>query len=184
MPIEAGAFYVMDMGYVDYHRLYRIQQSGGFFVIRAKENMAFDRVYSHAGHTELGIKVDQTIKFTHQQSQQEYPAHLRRIKFYHREQAKTYIFLINHFDIEATTIAGLCKERWKIELFSRWLKQHLKIKSLYGTSENAIHCQIWIAICTYLLVAIAKKKLKIGQSLYSFLQVISISIFKKDLVNQ
>jgi len=171
MPIEAGAFYIMDMGYIDYHRLYRIQQSGGFFVIRAKENMAFDRVYIHSVHKELGIQVDQTIKFTHQQSQLKYPAHLRRIKFYDREKDKTFIFLTNHFEIDATTIAGLYKERWKI-------------KSFYGTSENAIHCQIWIAICTYHLVAIAKKKLKIGHSLYSFLQVISISIFEKEPVNQ
>jgi IS4 transposase len=179
MPIEGGAFCIMDMGYIDYHRLYRIQQFGGFFVIRAKENMAFDRVYSHSSDKELGIKVDQTIKFTHQQSQLKYPALLRRIKFYDREKDKTFIFLTNNFEIDATTIAGLYKERWKIELFFRWIKQHLKIKSFYGTSENAIHCQIWIAICTYLLVAIAKKKLKIGQSLYSFLQVISISIFDK-----
>lgn len=132
----------------------------------------------------MGIKVDQTIKFTHQQSQQKYPAHLRRIKFYHREKDKTFTFLTNHVDIDATTIAGLYKERWKIELFFRWIKQHLKIKTFYGTSENEIHCQIWIAICTYLLVAIAKKKLKIEQSLYSFLQVISISIFEKEPVNQ
>jgi transposase len=110
MPIEAGAFYIMDK--------------------------------------ELGIQVDQTIKFTHQQSQLKYPAHLRRIKFYDREKDKTFIFLTNHFEIDATTIAGLYKERWKIELFFRWIKQHLKIKSFYGTSENAIHCQIWIAICT------------------------------------
>jgi hypothetical protein len=119
--------------------------------------MAFDRVYSHSVRKELGIQVDQTIKFTHQQSQIKYPGHLRRIKFHNREKDKTFIFLTNHFDIEATTIAGLYKERWKIEFF-RWIKQHLKIKSFYGTSENAIHCQIWIAICTYLLVAITKKK--------------------------
>jgi hypothetical protein len=107
MPIEAGAFYIMDMVYIDYYRLYRIQQSGGFFVIRAKENMAFDRVYRHSVHKELGIQVDQTIKFTHQQSQLKYPAYLRRIKFYNREKDKTFIFLTNHFEIDATTIACL-----------------------------------------------------------------------------
>jgi len=184
LPIEAGAFYIMDMGYIDYQRLFRIQQAGAFFVIRAKENMAFDRVYSHSAKKEVGIQVDQTIKFTHPQSQAKYPSHLRRIKFHDLEKNKTFIFLTNHFDIEATTIAGLYKERWKIELFFKWIKQHLKIKSFYGTSENAIHCQIWIAICSYLIVAIAKKKLKIQQTLYSFLQVISISIFEKEPINQ
>jgi transposase len=184
LPIEAGAFYIMDMGYIDYQRLFRIQQAGGFFVIRAKENMAFDRVYSHSAKKEVGIQVDQTIKFTHPQSQAKYPSHLRRIKFHDLEKNKTFIFLTNHFDIEATIIAGLYKERWKIELFFKWIKQHLKIKSFYGTSENAIHCQIWIAICSYLIVAIAKKKLKIQQTLYSFLQIISISIFEKEPINQ
>jgi len=184
LPIEAGAFYIMDMGYIDYQRLFRIQQAGAFFVIRAKENMAFDRVYSHSAKKEVGIQVDQTIKFTHPQSQAKYPSHLRRIKFHDLEKNKTFIFLTNHFDIEATIIAGLYKERWKIELFFKWIKQHLKIKSFYGTSENAIHCQIWIAICSYLIVAIAKKKLKIQQTLYSFLQVISISIFEKEPINQ
>lgn len=184
LPIEAGAFYIMDMGYIDYQRLFRIQQAGAFFVIRAKENMAFDRVYSHSAKKEFGIQVDQTIKFTLPQSQAKYPSHLRRIKFHDLEKNKTFIFLTNHFDIEATTIAGLYKERWKIELFFKWIKQHLKIKSFYGTSENAIHCQIWIAICSYLIVAIAKKKLKIQQTLYSFLQVISISIFEKEPINQ
>jgi hypothetical protein len=184
LPIEAGAFYIMDMGYIDYQRLFRIQQAGAFFVIRAKENMAFDRVYSHSAKKEVGIQVDQTIKFTHPQSQAKYPSHLRRIKFHDLEKNKTFIFLTNHFDIEATTIAGLYKERWKIELFFKWIKQHLKIKSFYGTSENAIHCQIWIAICSYLIVAIAKKKLKIQQTLYSLLQVISISIFEKEPINQ
>jgi transposase len=184
LPIEAGAFYIMDMGYIDYQRLFRIQQAGGFFVIRAKENMAFDRVYSHSAKKEVGIQVDQTIKFTLPQSQAKYPSHLRRIKFHDLKKNKTFIFLTNHFDIEATTIAGLYKERWKIELFFKWIKQHLKIKSFYGTSENAIHCQIWIAICSYLIVAIAKKKLKIQQTLYSFLQVISISIFEKEPINQ
>jgi transposase len=184
LPIEAGAFYIMDMGYIDYQRLFRIQQAGAFFVIRAKENMAFDRVYSHTAKKEVGIQVDQTIKFTHQQSQAKYPSHLRRIKFHDLEKNKTFIFLTNHFEVEATTIAGLYKERWKIELFFKWIKQHLKIKSFYGTSENAIHCQIWIAICSYLIVAIAKKKLKIQQTLYSFLQVISISIFEKEPINQ
>jgi len=184
LPIEAGAFYIMDMGYIDYQRLFRIQQAGAFFVIRAKENMAFDRVYSHSAKKEVGIQVDQTIKFTQPQSQAKYPSHLRRIKFHDLEKNKTFIFLTNHFDIEATTIAGLYKERWKIELFFKWIKQHLKIKSFYGTSENAIHCQIWIAICSYLIVAIAKKKLKIQQTLYSFLQVISISIFEKEPINQ
>jgi transposase len=184
LPIEAGAFYIMDMGYIDYQRLFRIQQAGAFFVIRAKENMAFDRVYSHSAKKEVGIQVDQTIKFTHPQSQAKYPSHLRRIKFHDLEKNKTFIFLTNHFDIEATIIAGLYKERWKIELFFKWIKQHLKIKSFYGTSENAIYCQIWIAICSYLIVAIAKKKLKIQQTLYSFLQVISISIFEKEPINQ
>ena len=184
LPIEAGAFYIMDMGYIDYQRLFRIQQAGAFFVIRAKENMAFDRVYSHSAKKEVGIQVDQTIKFTHPQSHAKYPSHLRRIKFYDLEKNKTFIFLTNHFDIEATIIAGLYKERWKIELFFKWIKQHLKIKSFYGTSENAIHCQIWIAICSYLIVAIDKKKLKIQQTLYSFLQIISISIFEKEPINQ
>jgi IS4 transposase len=122
VPIEAGTFYIMDMGYIDYHRLYRIQQTGRFFVIRAKENTAFDRVYSHPADKGLGIKVDQTIKYTHLHSKVKYPAHLRRIKFYGREKDKTFIFLTNNFEINATLIAGLYKEQWKIEPFFRWIK--------------------------------------------------------------
>lgn len=184
LPIQPGAFYVMDMGYIDYHRLYKIHKSGGYFVIRAKENMSYDRVYSHQVYREFGIGVDQTIKFRNHVSKEKYPDHLRRIKYTDYEKNKTFFFLTNHFGIEAIKIAGIYRERWKIELFFRWIKQHLRIKSFYGTSENAVHCQIWIAICTYLLVAIAKKRLQISASLYSFLQIISISIFEKEPVNQ
>jgi transposase len=184
LPIQPGAFYVMDMGYIDYHRLYKIHKSGAYFVIRAKENMSYDRVYSHQAYREFGIGVDQTIKFRNHVSKEKYPDHLRRIKYTDYEKDKTFFFLTNHFGIEAIKIAGIYRERWKIELFFRWIKQHLRIKSFYGTSENAVHCQIWIAICTYLLVAIAKKRLQISASLYSFLQIISISIFEKEPVNQ
>jgi transposase len=184
LPIQPGAFYVMDMGYIDYHRLYKIHKSGAYFVIRAKENMSYDRVYSHRAYREFGIGVDQTIKFRNHVSKEKYPDHLRRIKYTDYEKNKTFFFLTNHFGIEAIKIAGIYRERWKIELFFRWIKQHLRIKSFYGTSENAVHCQIWIAICTYLLVAIAKKRLQISASLYSFLQIISISIFEKEPVNQ
>ena len=146
--------------------------------------MSYDRVYSQLAYRELGIGVDQSIKFKNPQSKQKYPDHLRRIKYSDYEKDKTFIFLTNQFEIESIKIAGLYRERWKIELFFKWIKQNLRIKSFYGTSENAVHCQIWIAICTYLQVAIAKKKLNINASLYSFLQIISISIFEKEYINQ
>lgn len=184
IPIQAGAFYVMDMGYTDYHRLYKIKQAGAYFIIRAKSNMAYERVYSHKSNKAVGVQVDQTIKFAVYQSFKCYPEHLRRVKFYDLNKDKTFVFLTNNFELEALSIAGLYKERWKVELFFQWIKQHLRIKSFYGTSENAVQSQIWISICTYLMVAIAKKKLKIDLSLYHFLQIISVSIFEKEPVNQ
>jgi len=170
--IEPGSIYVMDRGYVDFQRLYKITQQQGYFVTRAKDNMAYRRVYSSKVDKTVGLKCDQKIKLTGYYSKKDYPEYLRRVKFYDVQTGITYVFLTNNFVLPAKTIAQLYKERWKIELFFKWIKQHLRIKAFYGTTYNAVCCQIWIAICAYLLVAIIKKKLfwsKISTLYYRFL---------------
>lgn len=181
---EAGAFYLIDKGYYDFLRLFRLNQSKSFFVIRAKRNLSFERIYSNPVDKSTGLRVDQTIKLTGINSAQKYPEKLRRIKFHDSEKDKTYTFLSNNFDLDSLVICLLYKSRWQIELFFKWIKQHLKIKKFWGHSENAVKSQIWIAVCTYLLVAILKKKLKSEQSLYEILQILSISTFDKTPVNQ
>lgn len=176
---EPGSFYIMDRGYLDFARLYVFQKFNAFFVIRAKSNFQFRRLYSHQIDKSTGLKCDQTIVVKGFYPSQNYPDKLRRIKFYDTENDKTFVFLTNNFNLPADTIAELYKSRWQIELFFKWIKQHLRIKSFYGTSENAVKIQIWIAITVYLLVAIVKKHEKIPISIYTFLQILSVSVFEQ-----
>jgi hypothetical protein len=184
ISFEANSFYIMDRGYVDYKRLYKIHLSGAFFVTRAKDNMSYRRLYSHPKDKSVGVIYDQTVILNNYYASKDYPERMRRIKFKDEETGKVLIFLTNNFHLKATEIAQLYKHRWKIELFFKWIKQHLKIKSFWGQSENAVKTQVWIAISMYVLVAIAKKKFMIKQSLYEILQIISISIFEKMPINQ
>lgn len=184
MSFEADSFYVLDKGYIDFRRFYRIHLASAFFITRAKDNMNFRRLYSHAKDKHKGVLCDQTIKLNNHYAQKDYPEKLRRIKFYDEENNKVLVFLTNNFDLPATDVAQLYKHRWKIELFFKWIKQHLKIKSFWGYSENAVKTQVWIAVSVYVLVAIAKKKFMLRQSLYEILQVLSISIFEKMPIQQ
>jgi hypothetical protein len=177
--IEPGAVYVMDMAYVDYQRLYRLHQSHAWFVTRAKSNMACERVYSRPIDKSTGLRYDQSIRLKGFYAIQHYPEMMRRIKYYDAETNRNYVFLTNNFNLDALKVTQLYKERWKVELFFKWIKQHLRIKAFYGTSFNAVCCQIWIAICIYLLVAIIKKKLKCDHTLYTLLQIFSVSMFEK-----
>ncbi len=184
LVFEPLAIYLMDKGYLEFARLYRINQASAFFVTRGKTNLAFKRIYSSKVDKNLGLRCDQTIKLTGYKSAKAYPEKLRRVKYYDKEQGKTYVFLTNNFEITAMQVALLYKHRWKIELFFKWIKQHLKIKKFWGESENAVKTQIWIAVCTYLMVAIIKKELKIDRNLYEILQIISVSIFDKSQLKQ
>ncbi|MBE0574585.1 MAG: IS4 family transposase [Desulfuromonadales bacterium] len=179
LPLEAGAFYVMDRGYLDFARLYTISQACAFFVIRAKSNLKCRRVYSHQVDKTTGLICDQSVMLTGFYQAKGYPDKLRRVKYYDAETDKTFVFLTNNFALPAMTIADLYRCRWQVELFFKWLKQNLRIKTFYGTSENAVKAQIWIAVSVYLLVAIMKKRLKIEASLYTILQVLSITIFER-----
>jgi hypothetical protein len=176
---EPGAFYVMDRGYLDFRRLYALTTSGAFFVIRAKSNTRFRRRYSQPPDRSQGVLCDQTVVLTGPKTALDYPQPLRRVKFHDTGTAKTFDFLTNNFAIPAPTIAELYRCRWKVELFFKWIKQHLRIKSFYGTSENSVKTQVWIAVSVYVLVAIIKKRLKIHASLYTILQLLSVTIFEK-----
>ena len=178
MP-EAGAIYVMDRGYVDFARLHVLHLAGSFFVTRTKSNMNFHRVYSAPTDRSTGVICDQTITLDGFYTRQDYPEHLRRIRFKDTESGKTLVFLTNNFTLPATTICALYKSRWQVELFFKWIKQHLRIKRFFGTSENAVKTQIWIAVSVYVLVAIIKKRLDIDASLYTLLQILSVTIFEK-----
>ncbi len=182
--LEPGAFYIMDRAYLDFERLYHMHECLCYFVIREKHNFKYRRVYSNEVNKDLGFKCDQTIKLTGFYTSQKYPEKLRRIKFYDKERDKTLVFITNNFVYSAEIIALLYKERWKIELFFKWIKQHLRIKKFLGTTINAVYTQIWIAISIYLLVAIMKRKLKLEQELYTILQILSVCIFEKVPVNQ
>lgn len=184
ITFEANSFYVMDRGYVYYRRLYHIHQSKAFFVTRAKDNMNYRRLYSAKVDRTKGVICDQTILLNNYYAAIDYPEKIRRVKFYDCETNKILIFLTNNFNISAADIAQLYKHRWKIELFFKWIKQHLKIKSFWGQSENAVKTQVWIAVSVYVLAAIAKKKFRLEQSLYEILQILSISIFEKMPINQ
>jgi transposase len=176
---EAGAIYVMDRGYVDFARLNRLHQAGAFFVTRAKSNMASHRLYSAPVDRTTGIICDQTIVLDGHYARQDYPAHLRRVRYHDRETGKALIFLTNSFVVPALTVAALYKNRWQVELFFKWIKQHLRIKQFYGTSENAVKTQIWIAVSVYVLVAIVRKRLALDASLYTLLQILSVTLFEK-----
>ena len=184
IPFEANSFYVMDRGYVDYKRLYKIHLCGAFFVTRAKDNMNYRRLYSRPKDKSAGIIYDQIIMMNNFYASRDYPQRMRRIKFKDAETGKVLVFLTNNFNLTANEVAQLYKHRWKIELFFKWIKQHLKIKSFWGHSENAVKTQVWIAVSVYVLVAIAKKRFMLKQSLYEILQIISISIFEKMPINQ
>jgi len=179
ITFQPDSFYVVDRGYTDFDRLYKIHKAKAFFIIRAKDNLNFSRVSSAPTNKKTGILCDQTIRLNGFYALKDFPVRMRRIKFYDDENDRVLIFLSNNFELKATEIAQLYKHRWKIELFFKWIKQHLKIKSFWGRSENAVKIQIWIAISVYVLVAIAKKKLQLKQSLYEILQVVSICIFDR-----
>lgn len=184
LPIEAGSIYVMDRGYVDFERLYYITKSLAFFVTRAKSTFRFERIYSHPVDKNTGLICDQTIKLVVPATVQKYPDKIRRVKYRDPETDKVLVFLTNNFELPAKTIADLYKQRWQVELFFKWIKQNLRIKSFYGTSENAVKTQIWIAVSVYLMVAIIRKRLKIEASLYTILQILSVSVFERTDLNQ
>jgi len=181
---EPGSFYVMDRGFIDFSRLYHLHNAQAFFVIRAKKNLQYRRLYSQPIDKETGLRCDQTIVMTGTNTQNSYPVPLRRVKFYDAEQDRLFVFLTNNLDLPAITITQLYKSRWQVELFFKWIKQHLRIKAFFGTSENAVRTQIWIAISVYVLVAIVKKRLHIDASLYTMLQALSLALFEKSAINQ
>jgi hypothetical protein len=184
LVLEVGAFYVMDRGYLDFFRLYELTKALTFFVIRAKKNLSFRRLYSGPVDRSTGLHCDQTIVLTSPVSAKFYPEKLRRIKYHDAETDKTLVFLSNNFTLPALTITQLYRSRWKVELFFKWIKQNLRIKAFYGTSENAVKTQIWIAVTVYLLVDILKKRLGLTASLYTILQVLSVSVFERTSINQ
>lgn len=176
---EPGSFYIMDRAYVDFARLYIMNLCAAFFVIRAKSNFQFRRIYSHPVDKDTGLKCDQTIMLTGFYTSKDYPEKLRRIKYHDAETNKTLVFLTNSFTLPALTIAQLYRCRWQVELFFKWIKQNLRIKSFYGTTENAVKTQVWIAVSVYVLVAIIKKRLKLDLSLYTILQILSVNVFER-----
>jgi hypothetical protein len=180
----AGAYYVVDRGYLDFDRLFRFQQAAAFFVTRAKANLQYARRYSHPVDKATGIRCDQTIVLTGPKTATLYPLPLRRIRYTDPDTGKRLVFLTNDFTLPALTIAQLYKARWQVELFFKWIKQHLRIKAFYGTSANAVKIQVWVAISVYVLVAILKKRLKLPQSLYTILQVLSVTLFEKMPIHQ
>jgi hypothetical protein len=182
--IEPGSFYIMDRGYIDFKRLYVIHLRKAFFIIRAKSHLNCRRLYSRPVKKTSGLICDQTIMLAHHQTAQKYPEPLRRVRFYDSDRNKYFTFLTNNFTIDALKIAQLYKSRWKIELFFKWIKQHLRIKAFFGTSPNAVKTQIWIAISIYVLVAIIKKRLRSKLSLYTILQILSLTIFEKVPISQ
>ena len=181
---EPGSFYVMDRGYLDFGRLYVLAQFLSFFVIRAKKNMAARRLYSNHVDKSTGLKFDQTIVLTGIKTSAMYPEKLRKIRYVDKETDKDFVFLTNNFFLPALSIAMLYKSRWQVELFFKWIKQHLRIKSFYGTSENAVKTQTWIAISVYVLIALIKKRLRLGLSPYTILQILSVTLFEKETIYQ
>jgi hypothetical protein len=184
IPYEKGSFYIADKGYTDFLRLYKIHTNGSFFVTRAKENLRFKRMYSRAVDKTTGVQSDQIGKLEIYKSKNEYPANLRRIKFYDAEHDKDLVFLTNNMDLKASEIAFLYKKRWAVELFFKWMKQHLKIKSFWGTTLNAVKIQVYCAVIAYCLVAIIGNKLKVDRSIYEILQILSISLLDKTPIKE
>ena len=181
---EPGAFYVLDRGYMDFARLKVIDNAKAFFVIRAKRGLHMHRVYSHPVDKTTGLRADQTVTLDVWRSRHQYPDHLRRIKFFDREHVRTLVFLTNNFGLDALLVAHVFHARWQIELFFKWIKQHLRLKAFYGTSPNAVRTQIWIAVSIYVLVAIVKKELGLKLSLYTILQILSVTLFQKEPIDQ
>jgi hypothetical protein len=184
LPLESGSFYIMDRGYVDFARLYKMHQAGAFFVTRAKSNMRSRRVYSNPTDRSTGVICDQTIALTSVKGVNGYPERLRRVKFRDNSTGKVLVFITNNTTLPALTIAALYKNRWQVELFFKWIKQNLKIKKFFGTSENAVKTQIWCAIATYVLIAIVKQELRLKLPLYNLLQILSVSVFEKTDIYQ
>jgi IS4 transposase len=184
MPLEPLAIYVMDKGYIDFAILYSFSKSNCFFVIRAKKKTVYYRKCSHPIGKNTGLRSDQTIKLTGPKTSKLYPMPLRRISFRDEDQHRTFVFLTNNFQLDALTVCQLYKLRWQIELFFKWIKQHLRIKSFFGTSINAVKTQVWIAISVYVLVAIIRKELKLQRSLHEILQILSILLFEKTSLKQ
>ncbi len=176
---EPGSFYVMDRGYIDFARLLILQRASAFYITRAKQNLQFQRRYSRPVDRSTGLRCDQTIQLTGLKTARDYPEALRRIRYFDAETERRLTFLSNNFSLPALSIALLYKSRWRVELFFKWIKQHLRIKAFYGTSENAVKTQVWIAVSVYVLVAILKKRLHLEQSLYTILQILSLSLFEK-----
>jgi hypothetical protein len=181
---EPGSFTIMDRGFLDFMRLYRLTQAGAFFVIRPKSNTAFQRVYSRPVDKTTGLRCDQTVRLTGVKSPDDYPQYLRYVVFYDEKTDKRLGFFTNNFELSALTIAQLYKSRWQVELFFKWIKQHLRIKTFFGTTANAVKTQIWIAISVYVLVAIVKKRLDVRPSLYTILQILSLTLFEKTNLHQ
>ena len=184
IAFEAGSFYLMDRGFLDFGRLHALHQAQAFFVIRAKANLQYQRLYSHPIDKASGLRCDQTVVLTGVRSCTDYPPALRRITFYDATHDKLLVFLTNSFDLPALTVTELYRCRWQVELFFKWITQHLRIKAFFGTSENAVKTQVWIAIAVYVLVAIIKKRLCIDASLYTILQILSVTLFEKTPLDQ
>jgi Domain of unknown function (DUF4372)/Transposase DDE domain len=184
MTPEPGSFTIMDRGFLDFMRLYRLTQAGAFFVIRPKSNTAFQRVYSRPVDKTTGLRCDQTVRLTGVKSPDDYPQYLHYVVFYDEKTEKRLGFFTNNFELSAPTIAQLYKSRWQVELFFKWIKQHLRIKTFFGTTPNAVKTQIWIAISVYVLVAIVKKRLDVKASLYTILQILSLTLFEKTNLHQ
>jgi hypothetical protein len=185
LPIEPGSYYILDKGYIDFHRLYTlIHQSRAFFVTRAKDNIQYEVISSADVDKDAGLISDQLVKLTGIKSSKSYPEAFRLVIYEDYATDIVYTFMTNDFDLPALSIAELYRERWKVELFFKWIKQHLHIKAFYGTSQNAVACQIWIAICTYLLIAIVKKKLDLAISLYTFAQTLGLTLFEKTHIKE
>ncbi|MGB9430563.1 MAG: IS4 family transposase [Gammaproteobacteria bacterium] len=181
---EPGAFYVMDRGYLDFERLHILHQAGSFFVTRAKSNFKYHRIYSCPVDRRTGLICDQQVELTVFYSRHGYPERLRRIRYKDPETGKTLVFLTNHLGLPAASVCALYKSRWQVELFFKWIKQHLRIKRFFGTSENAVKSQVWIAVATYVLVAIVKKRLNLDLSLHAMLQILSVMPFEKEPLHQ
>jgi hypothetical protein len=184
LHFEAGAIYVLDRGYLHSSRLYRMTQASAFFITRSRRNTQFQRLYSRRVDKSTGVQCDQTVILTGQDSHQDYPEPLRRVRYRDPRTQKRFVFLTNNFTLAPLTIARLYRARWRVELFFKWIKQHLRIRAFYGTSENAVKTQVWIAISVYVLVAIAKKRLQIEKSLYTMLQILSLTLFEKTPILQ
>jgi len=184
LPLEAGAFYIMDRGYVDYKRMYRIDQAGAFFILRASKNTSTRRIYSRPVDKKLGLRADQTISFVDRASIKRYPDHLRRINYVDPESRTRFVWLSNNFDLPSEMIPELYRLRWSIEVFFKWIKQNLRIKAFYGHSANAVKTQVWISITVYLLVAILKKELGLDHSLVTILQILSVTLFEESPILQ